>query len=68
MADVSVTLFPKPDMNFFCRICPGRFLANATIWAAVASILSAFDVRKAKDTQGRDIPVNGAYIDQGIIW
>ncbi|ETW77250.1 cytochrome P450 monooxygenase 107 [Heterobasidion irregulare TC 32-1] len=49
------------------RICPGIFIANATIWAAVASILSAFDVRKAKDSQGSDIPVNGAYIDQGII-
>lgn len=68
MADVSITSLPKLRITFFCRICPRRFLANATIWAAVASILSAFDVRKAKDTQGRDIPVNGAYIDQGIIW
>ena len=55
-------------MTIFCRICPGRFLANATIWATVASILSAFNVGKAKDAEGREIPVEGLYTDQGVVW
>ncbi|ETW77258.1 cytochrome P450 monooxygenase 4 [Heterobasidion irregulare TC 32-1] len=49
------------------RICPGRFLADANIWAIVASVLSTFVVGKAKDAQGKEIPVNGEFTDEGIV-
>ena len=42
------------------RICPGRHLAEAIIFLATSSVLSVFDVVKAKDQNGNDIPVKAA--------
>lgn len=38
------------------RICPGRHLADASIWIVVVSILATFDILPAKDENGDDIP------------
>ncbi|KAI0092639.1 cytochrome P450 [Irpex rosettiformis] len=43
------------------RICPGRHLAEATIWLAIARILAVFTISKAKDA-------NGNTIDPDIKW
>jgi cytochrome P450 len=40
------------------RICPGRHFVDATIFIVTASILSVFNVTKAKDENGHEIPVN----------
>ncbi|TFK53786.1 cytochrome P450 [Heliocybe sulcata] len=45
------------------RICPGRHLADATVWAALALVLAAFDVDKAKDEHGNVIDVPELYFD-----
>ncbi|KIY46872.1 cytochrome P450, partial [Fistulina hepatica ATCC 64428] len=37
------------------RICPGRHLANAELFIAVASILAIFDIRPAVDSNGVEI-------------
>ncbi|KIY52635.1 cytochrome P450 [Fistulina hepatica ATCC 64428] len=37
------------------RICPGRHLANAELFIAVASILAVFDIRPAVDSNGIEI-------------
>ncbi|KAI0697257.1 cytochrome P450 [Cytidiella melzeri] len=37
------------------RICPGRHLADATLWLAFARILAVFNINKAKDAEGRPI-------------
>ena len=50
------------------RLCPGRFLADSTAWAVVASVLSAFSVSKAKDAEGREIPVDTEFTDHGAAW
>ncbi|KAF8498603.1 cytochrome P450 [Russula emetica] len=42
------------------RICPGRHFVNATIFIVTSSVLSVFDVTKAKDENGHEIPVNAA--------
>ena len=34
------------------RICPGRHLADATLFIAVASLLSAFNIKKKNSTDG----------------
>lgn len=47
------------------RLCPGRFLADSTAWAVVASVLSAFNVSKAKDAEGREISVDTEFTDHG---
>ncbi|KAI0093002.1 cytochrome P450 [Irpex rosettiformis] len=57
---------PKPDgagenfpvhsiFGWGRRICPGRHLAEANIWLAIARILSVFTVTKAKDENGKPI-------------
>ncbi|KAF8504872.1 cytochrome P450-like protein [Russula emetica] len=39
------------------RICPGRHIVDATLFIVVSSVLSAFNVTKAKDENGNEIPV-----------
>ncbi|KAJ6559091.1 cytochrome P450, partial [Mycena vulgaris] len=49
--------------GFGRRICVGRHTADATIWAAITSVLSAFIIAKAKDEAGNEIEINPAYSD-----
>ena len=42
------------------RICPGRHFVDATLFIVASSVLSAFDVSKAKDENGNEIPVKAA--------
>ena len=42
------------------RICPGRHLVEATLFIVASSVLSIFDVTKAKDEKGNEIPVKVA--------
>ncbi|KAG1804406.1 cytochrome P450 [Suillus subaureus] len=37
------------------RICVGRYLADASLWSAIASMLAVFDFLKATDENGKDI-------------
>ncbi|OAX32691.1 cytochrome P450, partial [Rhizopogon vinicolor AM-OR11-026] len=37
------------------RICVGRYLADASLWSAIVSMLAVFDFLKAKDASGKDI-------------
>jgi len=37
------------------RICPGRRFADVSVWLAVANIVAAFDIRKARDADGKEI-------------
>ncbi|OJA18950.1 hypothetical protein AZE42_09771 [Rhizopogon vesiculosus] len=37
------------------RICAGRYLADASVWSAIVSMLTVFDFLKAKDASGKDI-------------
>ncbi|KAH7925848.1 cytochrome P450 [Leucogyrophana mollusca] len=37
------------------RICPGRFVADASLWSAIVSMLTVFKFTKVKDGHGRDI-------------
>ena len=39
------------------RICPGRHIVDATLFVVVSSVLSVFNVTKAKDENGNEIPV-----------
>ena len=50
------------------RICPGRHFVDAEIFIVASTILSVFNVTKAKDENGDEIPVTGAVtVDRGII-
>jgi cytochrome P450 len=39
------------------RICPGRHFVDATVFIVASSVLSVFNVKKAKDENGNEIPV-----------
>lgn len=52
--------FEEPDpagfvFGFGRRICPGRRLADSTVFLAVAKVLATFDISKGRDAQGREI-------------
>jgi hypothetical protein len=50
------------------RICPARHFAYATIFIVASSVLSVFNVTKAKDENGHEIPVKDVVIvDRGIV-
>ncbi|KAG2148491.1 cytochrome P450 [Suillus cothurnatus] len=43
--------------GFGRRICPGRHLAEASIWSAMVSMLAVFKFSRAKDETGREIEI-----------
>jgi Cytochrome P450 len=42
------------------RVCPGRHFVDATLFIVASSVLSAFNVTKAKDENGNEISVKAA--------
>ena len=42
------------------RVCPGRHFVDATLFIVASSVLSAFNVTKAKDENGDEISVKAA--------
>jgi cytochrome P450 len=50
------------------RICPGRHVVDAIIFIVASSVLSVFNVTKAKDENGTEIPVEVAVtVDGGVV-
>ncbi|KAF8139542.1 cytochrome P450 [Mycena galopus ATCC 62051] len=49
--------------GFGRRICVGRHNADAIIWATFASVLSTFNIAKAKDAAGNEIDIDPTYSD-----
>ena len=47
------------------RICPGRHLVDSTVFIVTSSVLSVFNVTKAKDKNGNEIPVNVEVAEPG---
>ncbi|KAL4789294.1 cytochrome P450 [Aspergillus venezuelensis] len=50
---------PQPDphnltFGFGRRICPGRILADSTIFMSIAQALAVFDIRPQEDESGKD--------------
>lgn len=47
--------WPSAHFGFGRRICPGRHLADVSLWLAVTTILSLFDIKKMRDEDGQEI-------------
>ncbi|KAG2111177.1 cytochrome P450 [Suillus discolor] len=43
--------------GFGRRICPGRHLAEASIWSAIVCMLAVFNFSRAKDETGKEIEI-----------
>ncbi|KAG5651194.1 hypothetical protein H0H81_009547 [Sphagnurus paluster] len=41
--------------SVFLRICPGKYLADASLWIAMATILSTAKISKAIGDDGKEI-------------
>ncbi|KZT68589.1 cytochrome P450 [Daedalea quercina L-15889] len=50
-----------PAFGFGRRICPGRYLASASLWISIASILSTLEIYKPLDDRGNPIQPSGEY-------
>lgn len=48
------------------RICPGRYFAADNVWFVVSSMLSVFNIAKAKDNEGNEIEVTPEYTDTAL--
>ncbi|KAI1024647.1 hypothetical protein LB503_007131 [Fusarium chuoi] len=49
---------PHPNFasfGFGRRVCPGRFLANDSLFISISRLLAAFDIKKAVDGRGNEI-------------
>ena len=65
--DIYVCL--KPMLTFIGnRICVGRYFADNSVYMAIASILSVFDIAPSRDSTGQVIPVEAAFQSGFFSW
>ncbi|THH17674.1 hypothetical protein EW146_g3176 [Bondarzewia mesenterica] len=60
--------FPEIAFGFGRRICPGRFMARASVWIAIASVLAVFDISKAVDENGKEIEPVDEYTSGIVVY
>nr|GAT50887.1 cytochrome P450 [Mycena chlorophos] len=46
---------PASAFGFGRRLCPGRHMAQASVWIIVASVLATFNITKARDESEKEI-------------
>jgi cytochrome P450 len=44
------------------RICPGRYIADASAWSGIATMLATLDISSAKDDQGKVINFTPTFV------
>jgi len=52
---------PNAAFGFGRRICPGRYMADNSVFIGVCSILKVFDIKPARDESGNEIRVHAAF-------
>ncbi|KAJ7764873.1 cytochrome P450 [Mycena metata] len=52
---------PEAVFGFGRRICPGRHIADSSLWLTIASILATFDINKAVDDNGNVVEPSYEY-------
>ncbi|KAJ6571315.1 cytochrome P450 [Mycena capillaripes] len=57
---------PEAAFGFGRRRCPGRHMANASLFITIASLLAALDIKKALDENGQEIEPSYEF-DSGFI-
>lgn len=63
----SGTDYLTSDNNHTYRVCPGRHVGLSVLWLAAATILSTFNINKAKDETGNTKEPSIQYYS-GLIW
>ncbi|KAI0029081.1 cytochrome P450 [Vararia minispora EC-137] len=49
------------------RKCPGRHFADATLWLYIATVLTFFEIHRAKGEDGREMPVDGRFEPRSLV-
>ncbi|KAF9002125.1 cytochrome P450 [Cyathus striatus] len=47
--------YPIGHFGFGRRLCPGQYIADASIWTAISSMLATLDIRRALDDKGNEM-------------
>jgi cytochrome P450 len=53
--------------GFGRRMCPGRFLADNSVFMLITSIVATVRISKPKDSHGAEKPFNPQYISAGLV-
>ncbi|KZT69372.1 cytochrome P450 [Daedalea quercina L-15889] len=48
------------------RLCPGRLFGDTTLFLAIANMAATLDIRKVRDTEGREITPKASFLDSFI--
>ncbi|KAH7919454.1 cytochrome P450 [Leucogyrophana mollusca] len=57
----------SPSFGFGRRVCPGKFLAEESIWIAVVTMLATLRFAKALDADGREVEVTPEFTTGNVI-
>ena len=49
------------------RICPGRYMADNSLFLSIASILQAFNIGEATDKDGNVIPIEERWVSSLVV-
>ncbi|OSX57012.1 hypothetical protein POSPLADRAFT_1124885, partial [Postia placenta MAD-698-R-SB12] len=52
--------------GFGRRICPGRFLADSSVWLIAANLLATFDIMNARHPNGDVITPENAFLSGAV--
>ncbi|KAJ7210342.1 cytochrome P450, partial [Mycena pura] len=58
---------PNAAFGFGRRICPGRDMAQWSLWISAASILATFNITKGLDENGVPVEPSGEFTS-GLLW
>ncbi|KAF5385616.1 hypothetical protein D9757_006803 [Collybiopsis confluens] len=47
--------------GFGRRVCPGRYMAEDSVWLTIASVLATLTIGKAKNEEGNEIELSGEF-------
>ena len=56
------------NLTLFDRMCPGRWLSYDSIWIAVASVLSVYNISAAIDDNGLPMQPSVEYTSSSFRW
>ncbi|CAK5279069.1 unnamed protein product [Mycena citricolor] len=57
----------KTSFGFGRRICPGRLLAESSLFLFCSAVLSVFDIGKAHDSEGKEIDIALGFTTQTVM-
>ncbi|KAG8765353.1 hypothetical protein FRC12_007526 [Ceratobasidium sp. 428] len=59
---------PAPGFGWGRRICPGQHIVEGTLFVAIASLLAAFTISKARDENGEEIVPTASAKENSMVY